>query len=194
MSYNRLLKDHQRPTLRVVVCLALVLTGLLAPAASRADGGESGKSGEKDSAENKDEDNKKKKIELSWESELKFGAAASDLTLPGTVIIDAVANSRSVTGGLFDFGGSWSRGKFRIEGQKKANVFVSLPASIVLQNAGGTYSITVTNLRMNLPNPVKLSSDGKKTVYIGGTLQVTANQKASHYTDIGTLIVDVEYQ
>jgi len=140
-----------------------------------------------------DNDDEIKKIELSWESKLRFGKAASDINAPGNVIIDAVSNSRTVTGAAFNFGGHWSRGKFKIEAEKNAYVIVSLPPSIVLESDHGGYTITVNNLHMNLTNPVKLSKSGRKTIYIGGTLQITPNHKADEYRDIGTLVVNVEY-
>jgi len=140
-----------------------------------------------------DDDDDEKPVSLSWKGKLKFGTVASDINAPGTVIIDAVANSRSITGAAFDFGGTWRRGKFQIKGEKKAYVNVTLPSSIVMQNPSGAYSITVTNLHMNLTNPIRLSNKGKKTVYVGGTLNISINQKPRTYKDIGTLVIHAEY-
>jgi len=132
-------------------------------------------------------------VSLVWKTKMKFGKAASDVNAPGTVVIDAVANTRSVTGAAYDFGGNWKRGKFQILGDSKAYVIVTLPSSIVLQNGNGNFSITVDNIHMNLTNPVRLSNAGKKTIFLGGTLNISTNQKARTYNDIGTLVINAEY-
>ncbi len=132
-------------------------------------------------------------VSIVWKTKMKFGDVASDVDVAGSVIIDAVANSRSVTGGAVDFGGVWKRGKFQLLGDSKAYVIVTLPSSIVLQNGSGAFSITVNNIHMNLTNPIRLSKQGKKTIYIGGTVVVTVNQKNKTYNDIGTLTIDADY-
>jgi len=170
-------KTVRRAFLWPAVFGVIAVAGLAAPSNLRAGSGE----------------DEIKKIELSWEKRLKFGEVASDLTGSGTVIIDAISNSRSVTGAIFDFGGSWSRGKFKIEGEKDAYVNITLPSSVVVESRTGSYTMTLTNLNMNQTNPVKLSEDGKKTVRIGGTLQVAPNQHAGKYRDVGTLIINVDY-
>jgi hypothetical protein len=133
-------------------------------------------------------------LTLTWKTKMKFGTVASDLSASGTVVIDASANSRSVIGGVFDMGGTWKRGKFQLIGEPKAKVIVTIPSSIVLQNNSGAFSITVTDIHMNKTNPITLSKQGKKNVFVGGTLQVTVNQKAKTYNDIGTFTIDGVYQ
>jgi len=131
-------------------------------------------------------------ITLEWKVDIKFGKAASDVGGPGTIIIDPVANSRTVTGAAFDFGGTWKRGKLVITGEPKAKVNVYFPASYTLTNNAGTFSITVNNVTMNKTNPFKLNNSGKKNVFFGGTLQIATNQKGRNYK-VGGFTITVEY-
>jgi len=123
-------------------------------------------------------------ITIDWKTDLKFGKASSSVDGTGSIIIDAVANTRIVTGEAFDFGGTWKRGKFQIFGEPKAFVNVYLPTTVTFTSSNGSYTLTMSNLTMSRTNPFKLSKNGKKTVYIGGTLGIGVNQKDKTYKAI----------
>ena len=53
--------------------------------------------------------------------------------------------------------------------------------------------MTVSNITMNLTNPVKLSNSGAKTIYFGATLTIGADQKKGTYNDEGGFTIDVNY-
>lgn len=131
-------------------------------------------------------------LQVIWKSKMKFGDVASSIDGAGTVVIDAVNNTRSITGEAYDFGGTWQRGKFQLIGEPKAFVIITLPSSFTLTTGNGNFSITVDNITMNKTNPVKLNNSGKKTIYIGGRVNITTNQKGKTY-NTGGGIVDAEY-
>lgn len=132
-------------------------------------------------------------LQVIWKSKMKFGKVASSVDGAGTVSIDATNNTRSVTGEAYDFGGPWQRGKFQLVGEPKAYVIVTLPSSFTLTNTNGNHSITVNNLNMSRTNPIRLSNGGKRTVYLGGTVQISTNQKDKTY-GTGGGIIDAEYE
>ncbi|NQV99647.1 MAG: DUF4402 domain-containing protein [Rhodospirillales bacterium] len=131
-------------------------------------------------------------LQIIWKTKMKFGDVASSIDGPGTVVIDAVNNTRSVTGSAFDFGGTWQRGKFQLVGQPKAYVIVTLPSSFTLTNDSGAFSIVVDNITMSETNPIRLNNQGKKNVFIGGRVNISTNQKDRNYNNGGGFI-DAEY-
>ncbi len=131
-------------------------------------------------------------LQLVWKTKMKFGDAASSIDGTGTIVIDAVNNTRTVTGSAYDFGGTWQRGKFQLIGKPKAFVVVTLPSSFTLTNGNGNYSIIVDNITMNLSNPIKLSKKGKKNIFIGGRVNITTNQKGKTY-GTGVYSIDADY-
>jgi len=133
-------------------------------------------------------------LQLIWKVKMKFGKVAPETTGGGTVVISSAANTTTITGNLTDFGGTIKRGKLQVIGDSKAYVIVSLPSTFTLRKGTGTHTMTVSNLTMNLTNPIRLSSQGKKNIYFGATLTVSPNQKKGTYNEDGDFIVDVDYQ
>jgi len=133
-----------------------------------------------------------KDLEIQDKGDLKFGKVASSINQPGKVIIDASSGTKTVTGGVFDFGGNHRRAKFKIKGEKNARIFITLPSSITIKDHGGGYLATVDTFTMNKSNPVKLNNKGKVTIFVGATLRVGVNQKDKKYR--GEFDVTVEYQ
>jgi len=112
---------------------------------------------------------------------MQFGTIASDIDFSGTVVIDPATQAKSTAGGVFDFGGRHRTANFRINGDSRAYVIVTLPSQITLQNQGGSGTVIVNNFTMNKTNPVRLSNSGRKTVRVGATLNVPAGQNAGDY-------------
>lgn len=131
-------------------------------------------------------------LQIIWKSKMKFGSVAASIDGAGAVTIDAVNNTRTVTGAAWDFGGTWQRGKFQLIGGSKEYVIVTLPSSFTLTNSNGNFSIVVDNITMSRPNPIRLTNAGKRTVYLGGRVNITTNQKAKTY-GVGGGIIDAEY-
>ncbi len=111
---------------------------------------------------------------------------AGDADLAGTAIIPSNADTKSVTGGAFDFGGTVVRGRFRLNGPNNSSYTCILPSSITLTSGGNT--IVVDSFVTNNPLIGNLSNRGRKTIRVGGTLRVAAGQAAGNYT--ATLTID----
>lgn len=130
---------------------------------------------------------------LEWTTNLKFGTIASDIAGGGSVIIPPSANTRTITGLLTDFGGTVKRGKFKITGEPRAWVVITMPSTIVIQKGTSSNTMTIDNLTLSTSNPVKLNKNGIKNVFFGGTLNVGTNQKKGNYKN-DAFFINVEYQ
>ncbi len=118
--------------------------------------------------------------------DFQFGSVAGDADLAGTAIIPSGANSKSVTGGAFDFGGTVRRGRFRLRGPNNSSYTCTLPSSVTLSSGGNT--IVVDNIVSSKPLPSgNLNNKGRSNHRIGGTLQVAAGQAAGNYTTTMTM-------
>jgi len=135
---------------------------------------------------------KKKKLKLKVKSRLEFGTVASDIAVPGTVIINASTGSKTVTGGAIDFGGHHRRIKLQIKGERYSIVYVTLPSSIRLKQKHGHGTALVDGFTLNQSNPLNLGHDGKETVYVGAIMHLNANQPAAKYR--GRVDIEVDYQ
>ena len=118
--------------------------------------------------------------------DMEFGSVAGDADLAGTASVPSGANTKTVAGGAFDFGGAVRRGRFRLNGPGGSSYTCTLPGSITLTSGGNT--IVVDSFVTNNPLIGNLSGNGRKTIRVGGTLHVAAGQAAGNYT--GTLTID----
>ncbi len=113
--------------------------------------------------------------------DLAFGTLAPDIALPGTATIEPATGTKSVGGGVFDFGGFHSPAAFAVTGKKNTPVFVTLPGAVTLTS--GANSMTLNSFTWS-PGVVVLDNNGNANVSVGATLQVGANQPAGTYTGI----------
>ncbi len=125
-----------------------------------------------------------------------FGSLAGDADLAGTASVPSGANTKTVAGGAFDFGGAVRRGRFRLNGPGGSSYTCTLPGSVTLSSGGNT--IVVDNIVSSKPLPSgNLNNKGRSNHRIGGTLQVAAGQAAGNYTatmtmDCGTVAATVD--
>ncbi len=133
-------------------------------------------------------------VSIVQKTDMKFGSFASDVDVPGTAVIGTAADTKTLTGGLVDFGGTVKRAKFQILGDSKAYVIVTLPSSITIAKGTSGHVMTLDTFTMSQTNPVRLNNQGKRTIWIGATLHVDADQKKGNYNDDNTFTVNVEYQ
>lgn len=131
-------------------------------------------------------------LTIEWKTNMKFGTVSASIDGGGTVVIPPNANTRTITGLLTDFGGNVTRGKFRLTGEPKAWVVITMPSSIVIQKGTSAHTMTITNLTLSTNNPVKLNSSGVKNILFGGTLTVSTDQKKGTYKNT-TFNINVEY-
>ncbi len=130
---------------------------------------------------------------IEWKTNMKFGTFAADLAGGGTVVIPATSNTSTLTGLLTDFGGTVKRGKFKLTGEPKTWVVLTMPSTIIIQKSTTSHTMTISNLTLSTTNPVKLNKNGIKNVFFGGTLTVTTNQKKGTYKN-ESFVVNAEYQ
>lgn len=126
--------------------------------------------------------------------DLDFGSLTVGPT-GGTVTIDPVNNARSRTGGVTLVGTDAQRAIFQGSGGLLL-ITVSGSTSVTLTRAGGGGSMTASLVRAvnNGGGIVLLGStlfpSGVQTYYIGGTLNVPANQPPGDYSGTFTLTVN----
>ncbi len=132
-------------------------------------------------------------ITITQKRHMKFGEWASDPNTSGTVVLSPNADSTSSTGGLTSFGGTVRRARFQIVGEKKAYVFVTLPSSITIRKGTSGHTMTVDSFTMDQTNPIYLGNNGRKTINIGATLRIGADQRRGNYNDDNTFTVFADY-
>ena len=133
-------------------------------------------------------------ISISKTTDMHFGTVASSGTA-GTVVLDQ-SNGRTTTGGasLPTGGISPTSAVFAVTGQGTSGFSITIPsAPITLSN--GVQTMTVSNFVCDAGAATTLVA-GSKTLNIGATLNVGANQAAGTYTksgDLAGLFVTVNY-
>lgn len=125
--------------------------------------------------------------------DMKFGKFAANPNATGTAIISPNADTVSLSGGLFSFGGTVRRARFQIVGDSKAYVFIVLPSSITIRKGSSANFMTVSNFTMDRANPIRLSNAGKRTINIGATVTVSAGQTKGNYNDENEFTVSAFY-
>ncbi len=119
---------------------------------------------------------------------MEFGTIAADATLPGYVTIDPVTKTKTVGGGVYDFGGGDRPLHFDIRGDKGMPYTITLPSSVTLTS--GTSSMTLGNFTTDTPL-IGVFVKGMYRIELGGTLQVAANQAPGTYS--GLIDITVNY-
>jgi len=125
--------------------------------------------------------------------DMKFGTFAASIDGGGTVVLSADSDAVSYSGAITNFGGTVKRARFRITGDPKAYVIVSLPSSITIRKGTSNNYMTVDNFTMNQTNPVRLNNSGVKVINIGATLHIGTDQTKGNYNDENDFTYIVEY-
>ena len=127
--------------------------------------------------------------------DLDFGTIAAGTTA-GTVTVNAVTGARSATGGATPVGTIAQRAVFQGTGGILF-ITVSGDTSVTLTRAGGGGTMTATLVRAATTSGGGIAllggtllPSGVQTYYIGGTLNVGANQPAGDYSGTFTLTVN----
>ena len=72
-------------------------------------------------------------VTLEVKRDMKFGEFAADISVGGTVVLSAFADTVTQSGPITNFGGTVTRARVQINGQNRAYVIVSLPSSITIR-------------------------------------------------------------
>ncbi len=130
-----------------------------------------------------------------WEvvADLKFGIIVSGESLVGEATIDAETGTKTVSGGVFDFGGADSRAEFLFCGQPgfQFDITIFPPSASEIVRVGGGGSLGISNLTSSPALSGTFGRDCRATVVVGGTLDVPPMQLSGTYS--GQFDVTVEY-
>ena len=128
-------------------------------------------------------------LEIVKTADLAFGNIASG-TSEGTVVI-ATDGARTSTGGvtLIEAGNVSNAASFDINGYADASFTIEVPASIVIETAGGAEQMTVDNFVSSFGADSVLDANGEATLQVGATLNVSAQQAAGLYSGSFDVIV-----
>jgi hypothetical protein len=129
-------------------------------------------------------------IAITWAQDLEFGTLAGDGTSAGTATINPVTGAKTVTGGVYDFGGISNAAVFDVTGKKNRAFTITLPASITLTSGGNT--MTLNGFTSNPSLVGTLDNNGAATVTVGATLQVGVGQAGGAYSGIFNITVDYQ--
>ena len=106
----------------------------------------------------------------------------------GTVTV-ATDGTRTFSGVQIVPASPTTAAQFQVTGNPNNTFSITLPASTTISS--GTNNMTVDAFTSNPTSTGTLDNTGNKTLNVGGTLHVAANQAIGHYT--GTFAVTVAY-
>jgi hypothetical protein len=119
---------------------------------------------------------------------MDFGAIVPG-PAPGSVTVDATDGTISSSGGVAATAGGHERGRFVGGGSEGQQITLTLSAPPTLDDGNGN-TMPMTALTMDGPTVRTIGPDLAFDVYIGGTLDVGANQTPGAYSGTFTLTVD----
>jgi hypothetical protein len=121
---------------------------------------------------------------------LEFGEIIKDNTANGSVVITASATpTRTPTNVTFMPNDLWRPAQFTIVGEEDELYSINLP-NVTLDGPGDDDLTIQTSMNANPANNVL--TGGQKTLYVGGTMAVNADQTPGEYT--GSFTVTVTYE
>ncbi|MFL6733911.1 MAG: DUF4402 domain-containing protein [Sphingomicrobium sp.] len=132
-------------------------------------------------------------LTLTKTSDLDFGTIIADVTLPGSVAIDADDGSRTVTGGVIEVPNfTYSRGLFQGAGTEDQDVALTFNPPAVLTS--GSNTITVTSMVLDQSDSRVRTIDATKafSVGVGGEFAIDAGQAPGLYTAQFDLTADYQ--
>jgi hypothetical protein len=121
--------------------------------------------------------------------DMAFGTIVPGGT-PGTVTLDSISGARTTGGGVIALGGTSQRARFVGAGSDGQTVDITLGAPPTLNDGGGN-TMTMASLDLDGPSSRTIGPDLAFDVYVGGTLNVDANQTPGTYS--GTFSLTVQY-
>lgn len=129
-------------------------------------------------------------ITITVVQNLEFGTLAGDGNSAGTATVNPVTGTKTVTGGVYDFGGISNAAMFNVTGNALSPYSITLPASITLTSGANT--MTLNGFTSNPPLAGVFDVNGNATITVGATLQVAAGQAAGTYSGIFPITVDYQ--
>lgn len=128
-------------------------------------------------------------INLITLSGLQFGEVSAS-SAPGTIVLEPGGARTSTQGATLNSAVPGGPASFEIIGIPSSTYIVSLPVSVKLSSSNGQ-SMQVDQFT-SLPSQTgQLDVGGRQTLFVGGTLNVDANQLYGSYS--GVMAVTIEY-
>jgi len=128
-------------------------------------------------------------VNLVTLSGMQFGEISAS-SAPGTIVLEPGGARTSTQGATLNSAVPGGPASFEIIGTPSSTYIVSLPVSVRLTSSNGQ-SMEVNQLT-SLPSQTgQLDGGGRQTLFVGGTLNVNANQLYGSYS--GVMAVTVEY-
>ena len=119
-------------------------------------------------------------ITITMIQNLDFGNVGSSLT-SGTVVIDPVTGTKTVTGGAMDLGGVHTTAIFSITGEKNIIFTITLPSQITMTAPGG--GTAVVDAFTSSPSGFGIfNQQGQATVIVGARLNTSGVMVEGPYT------------
>ena len=128
-------------------------------------------------------------VNLVTLSGMQFGEISAS-SAPGTIVLEPGGARTSTQGATLNSAVPGGPASFEIIGTPSSTYIVSLPISVRLTSSNGE-SMEVNQLT-SLPSQTgQLDGGGRQTLFVGGTLNINANQLYGSYS--GVMSVTVEY-
>jgi hypothetical protein len=128
-------------------------------------------------------------VNLITLSGMKFGEISAS-SMPGTIVLEPGGARTSTQGATLNSAVPGGPASFEVIGDPSATYIITLPVAVTLSSANGE-SMEVDQFT-SLPSATgQLDGGGRQTLYVGGTLNVNANQLYGNYS--GVMSVTVEY-
>ena len=128
-------------------------------------------------------------VNLITLSGMQFGEISAS-NMPGTIVLEPGGSRTATQGATLNSTVPGGPASFEVVGDPSATYIVTLPVSVTLTSANGE-SMEVDQFT-SLPSQTgQLDGGGRQTLYVGGTLNVNANQLYGSYS--GLMSVTVEY-
>ena len=128
-------------------------------------------------------------VNLVTLSGMRFGEISAS-SAPGTIVLEPGGARTSTQGATLNSAVPGGPASFEIIGTPSSTYVVSLPVSVRLTSSNGQ-SMEVNQLT-SLPSQTgQLDGGGRQTLFVGGTLNINANQLYGSYS--GVMAVTVEY-
>lgn len=128
-------------------------------------------------------------IGMTTRNGLVFGDISAGATA-GTVVLDP-SGARTATGGTsINTTTAGSPATFDVQGIPNASFSITLPASVILSDTA-SHMMTVDNFASSPTPSGVLDGSGQQALFVGATLNVSANQAFGSYS--GQMSVTVDY-
>jgi hypothetical protein len=127
-------------------------------------------------------------VNLITLSGMVFGEISAS-NMPGTIVLEPGGTRTSTGGATLNSAVPGGPASFEIIGDTSATYIITLPNSVTLSSPNGQ-SMQVDQFT-SLPSETgQLDGGGRQTLFVGGTLNVGANQLYGDYSGVMTVIVE----